>query len=150
MIASSLFESTAAKPPQKRKENRDPFRDYQSPLLPPSKCLWSAALQKVDRSTSNIVRGAQEHPEFKCYALPDPHLMVTPQDDTKKTAYLLTWLRARPSLLYQLQQQRCLTQKLQFWREFLELLGRNSGRNDSSHAARIRKSIVDMFGPTFT
>ena len=75
-------------------------------------------------------------PHFEHYALPDPALFVMLGDDKKKLAYLLTWLRTRPALLYYLQKQDSTALSNQAWRDFLEMGCSDKLKNDSAAAMR--------------
>lgn len=107
--------------------------------------MWADALAAVDTSPECLVEQTKTVPHFGHYALPDPALFITPADDKKKVAYLLTWLRARPALLYRLQKQESTALSNQTWRDFLEM-GRSDKLRDNTAAAARREEIRKIMG----
>ena len=107
--------------------------------------MWADALAAVDTSPERLVEQNKSILHFGHYALPDPALFVTPADDKKKVAYLLTWLRARPALLYRLQKQESTALSNQAWRDFLEMGRSDKVRDDTAAAAR-RDDIRKIMG----
>jgi len=98
----------------------------------------------VDTSPERLVEQTKTSPHLRHYALLDPALLVTPGDDKKKLAYLLTWLPARPTLLYHLQKQDSTALSNQAWRDFLEMGHSDKLKNDTAAATRraeIRKIL---------
>jgi len=96
--------------------------------------VWADALVAVDTSPKRLVKQTKASPHFGHYALPDPALFVMPGDDKKKLAYLLTWLRVRPALLYCLQKQDSTALSNQAWHDFLEMGCIDKLKNDTAAA----------------
>ena len=63
----------------------------------------------------------------------------------KKLTYILTWLRARPALLYRLKRQQMTALSNQAWWDFLEMVCSDKQRNDTAAAAH-REEICKMMG----
>jgi hypothetical protein len=128
---------------------RDKFRDPDSPYVPPVSQVWADALAAVDTSPERLVEQSKTSQHFGHYALPDPALLVTPGNDKKKLGFLLTWLRARPALLYRFQKQDSTALSNQAWRDFLEMGRSDKPRNDTAAAVRreeIRKIMGGVLG----
>jgi len=98
--------------------------------------LWADALAAVDTSPEHLIEQSKTELRFGHYALPDPALLVTPADDIKKLAYILTLLHARPALLYCLKRQQIIALSNQAWQDFLEMGCSDKQRNDTAAAAR--------------
>jgi len=96
--------------------------------------VWADALVAVDTSPKRLVKQTKTSMHFGYYALPDPALFVTPGDDKKKLAYLLTWLHACPALLYRLQKQDSTALSNQAWCDFLEMGCSDKLKNDTAAA----------------
>jgi hypothetical protein len=106
---------------------------------------WADALAAVDASPERLVEQNKSVPHSGHYALPDPALFVTPADGKKKVVYLLTWLRARPALLYRLQKKESTALSNQAWRDFLEM-GRSNKMRDGTTTAARREQIRKIMG----
>jgi len=89
----------------------------------------------VDTSPKCLVKQNKTSPHFGHYALPDPALLITPGDDKKKLAYLLTWLCTCPALLYCSQKQDLTALSNQAWHSFLEMGHSDKLRSDTAAAA---------------
>ena len=108
---------------------------------------WKTALESINHSDYNLARDFNSNPFFSRYALPDAHLIATPNDNGKKVAYLIAWLQARPSLIYQARKQLTLSQRLQTWRVFLEMVapGRKSGKSETSTAGTFCAKLNEVY-----
>ena len=96
--------------------------------------VWAGALVAVDTSPERLIKQNKSIPHFGHYALPDPALFVTLADNKKKVAYLLTWLRTCPVLLYCLQRKELTALSNQSWHDFLEMGRSNKMRDDTTAA----------------
>lgn len=83
--------------------------------------IWAEALRSVDRSPGTLVEQSKSSTEYGRYAFPDPGLFVTPASDTKKAAYLESWLQARSAWLWHVNRQSMSALSAQMWRTFLSL-----------------------------
>lgn len=131
-----------------RSGGRDKFVEVESLFLPPAMPIWANALKGVDRSSSRLVQIRKAEAHYGHYALPEPALFVSPASDEKKAAYLLTWLRARPALLYRLVKQQPTALSNQTWRDFLEM-GRNPAIGRGTKSAKSRDLICRVMGTSF-
>lgn len=140
-------------------QTRNKFIDPDSDMIPPSMPAWANALSQVQQSPSapqqKQRRGKKQTqaphqgadaPHRGHYALPDPVLLVTPTSDDKKLSYILTWLRARPALLYRIQKRQSTALSAQMWRDFLGM-GQSSQTNSATAAAQRRDRIRTIMGP---
>jgi hypothetical protein len=138
-----------ANPKKKRKVSagRDPWTNYVSPLFPPTSNTWKDALERVNNIDDNLRTTPSTNPCYKKWALPDAHLIATPAKDEKKLLYLIAWLQARPSLIFQARKQLTLSHRSQLWREFLEMTApqRNSSQSSSSKAALYRQQLTEIY-----
>jgi len=114
---------------------RDKFCDPDSFYVPPVRQVWADALVAVDTLPECLVEQNKTSAHFRHYALPDPALLVMLGDDKKKLAYLLTWLRTHPALLYRSQKQDSTALSNQAWHDFLKMGHSDKLRSDTAAAA---------------
>ncbi|RDX43302.1 hypothetical protein OH76DRAFT_1300017, partial [Lentinus brumalis] len=74
---------------------RDKFAEFVHPWMPPSIPAWQTALSEVDRST----RPSSSWP----YWIPEPALILGPQEIGRRRRYIINWVRVRPLWLSRLQ-----------------------------------------------
>ena len=72
--------------------DRNKFSLLESPYAPYPIPVWSAALQAVDQSSSNLVEASKTMENYGHYVFPDPGLFVHPATAAK---YIKSWLRVR-------------------------------------------------------
>ena len=80
------------KPQTTQTADRNKFSPLNSPYAPYPIPAWSAALQSVDQSPSNLVEASKSMPNFGHYIFPDPGLFIHPATAGK---YIESWLRVR-------------------------------------------------------
>ncbi|RPD58900.1 hypothetical protein L226DRAFT_572475 [Lentinus tigrinus ALCF2SS1-7] len=98
------------------KRGRDKFVDFDHAWMPCPLPCWCRALAQVDRSA------VARRPELVWpYWIPEPALILGPQDAVRARRYVMNWVRARPIWLWLLRRgdQAAVTVTTQMWRSYL-------------------------------
>jgi hypothetical protein len=114
-----------------------------SPYAPYPIPAWSAALQAVDQSPSNLIEASKTMKNYGHYVFPDPGLFIHPVTGGK---YIESWLRVRDAWIMRVAKESSLALSSQSWRTFL-------GTDDTvpekveTKAARRRREVLDILLP---
>ena len=114
-----------------------------SPYAPYPIPAWSAALQAVDQTPSNLVESSKTNENYGCYAFPDPGLFIHPATAAK---YIESWLRVRDVWFMCMANEPSLALSNQSWRTFLSIDNTVQG-NVETKAARRRQEALDIILP---
>ncbi|KAJ7073384.1 hypothetical protein B0H15DRAFT_963730 [Mycena belliarum] len=121
-------------------QNRDKFEIYQSPDMPPAVPAWAAGLRSVDRT-----RGPAENPRY-LYLFPEPALLVTAKDETKRQLALQHYTMLREALQYRLGNESNAPLGSQAWRDVL--FGTVHVSSTEGSKAHQRSALIDdVLGP---
>jgi hypothetical protein len=131
------------KPQTTQTGGRNKFSPLQSPYAPYPIPAWSAALQAVDQSSSNLVEASKTSHTFGHYAFPDPGLFIHP---TTAVKYIESWLRVRDIWFMRLEKEPSLALSNQSWRTFLSIDNTVEGKGETKAALR-RKEVLDTILP---
>lgn len=128
-------------------DGRNPFTVLDTDYFPKPSATWSAALQGVNQARGRLMASFETNPSFCRFTLPDPHYLVysSKENDDKRISYLFAWLKSRPLLIFQARRQMTLSHRAKTWREYLELVGRDSGRSTESNAARVCERVCETY-----
>jgi hypothetical protein len=105
---------------------------------------WSAALQAVDQSPSNLVEASKTMRNYGHYVFPDPGLFIHPATAGK---YIESWLRVRDAWLMRVAQEPSLALSNQSWRTFLSMDNTVPEKGETK-AARRRQEVLDILLPS--
>ena len=105
---------------------------------------WMRAMQMVDRTVK-----ARPANEIWGYWIPEPAILVSPNDAAKVERHVLNWLRARPNWLYLLRVPGASATRVgtQAWRQFLN--GVPEGSNEQTRVGQRNFEIRQIFGVLF-
>ena len=106
-----------------------------SPYAPYPIPAWSAALQAVDQSPSQLDEAYNGH-----YVFPDPGLFIHTATAGK---YIESWLRVRDAWFMRVAKEPSLALSNQSWRTFLSLDNTVPGK-EGTKAARCRKEVLEL------
>jgi hypothetical protein len=106
------------KPQTTQTGDRNKYFPLHSPYAPYPIPAWSAALQAVDQSSSNLVESSKTMQTYGHYAFPDPGLFIHP---TTAVKYIESWLRVRDIWFMRLAKEPSLALSSQSWRNFLSI-----------------------------
>ncbi|RPD67425.1 hypothetical protein L227DRAFT_491662 [Lentinus tigrinus ALCF2SS1-6] len=123
-------------PSQKR--GRDKFVEFDHAWMPSPLPSWCSAMAQVDRS------GVARPPERVWpYWIPEPALLLGPQDLVRAKRYIMNWVRARPVWLYLLRlgDQGAVNVNTQMWRSYLNGVPEGSLSTKSGKRAMEIKQI---------
>jgi len=115
-----------------------------SPYAPYLIPAWSAALQAVDQSPSNLVEASKTVQNYGHYVFPDPGLFIHP---TTAGKYIESWLRVRDAWLMRVAKEPSLALSNQSWRTFLSM-GNTVPEKGETKAARRRQEVLDILLPS--
>jgi len=126
---------------------RDPFTVLDTEYFPKPSSTWTNALEGINQSRGCLVTSYDTNPSFNRFALPDPHYLVysSSGNDQKRISYLFAWLKSRPSLIYQARTQMTLSHRASTWRQYFEMVGRDSGHNEESRSGKVRSQIHETY-----
>ncbi|KAL0063028.1 hypothetical protein AAF712_010051 [Marasmius tenuissimus] len=120
--------------------DRDKFVDVVSPMMPPPLPVWARA---------SVQAGAGFDPNLRPppglnngYALPDPNIIAGTRNQATQAAFITTWLKLRPVLLYRLQSPTFGPLKPKEWRVVLGM--EVHGQKPNTQAAQSRNDIEKM------
>ncbi|KAI0711246.1 hypothetical protein C8Q76DRAFT_623114, partial [Earliella scabrosa] len=121
---------------------RDKFQDVNHPFMPAALDSWARAMREVDRS-------APAKTGIWGYWIPEPGLLVGPQEPIRVERYLMNWLRVREAWLYKLRMSdlRAPNVSSQSWRTFFNGVP-DDPTNHTRSGRRIRE-IQSIFGDSF-
>lgn len=114
--------------------------------MPPSLPSWQHAMASIDLSSP-----ARPQSELWGYWIPEPGLLLRPQNPDRLHRYLFNWLRMRHAWLYilRLRDARAFLVPTQWWRDFLYGdPGRTSGPSTTNNARRTAH-MKEVFGLAF-
>ena len=136
-------------------DGRDKFLPLESHLAPFSIPAWQAALQAVNRSSSNLISAHKKSAHYGHYTFPDPGLFVTPTTDEKKSRYIASWLQGRDVWLMRVQREPSLAMSSQHWRTFLSMdhsipMDLSTSAKGPTKAAKRRQEVLDLLLPKST
>ncbi|KAF9037168.1 hypothetical protein BJ165DRAFT_1408565 [Panaeolus papilionaceus] len=100
--------------------SRNKFQPLSYPAAPFSIPAWREGLASVDSSPVNIIDKAEVGNTAGHYVVPDPGVLVGPQNDEKRAQYFTTWLRCCDNWL-RVTEDGGLAQSNQSWRDILGL-----------------------------
>jgi hypothetical protein len=123
--------------------DRNKFSPLESPYAPYSIPAWSAALQAVDQSPSNLVEASKSVQNYGHYVFPDPGLFIHPATAAK---YITSWLRVRDAWLMRVAKESSLAMSNQLWRTFLSIDNSVPGKKETKSARR-RQEALDTILP---
>lgn len=123
---------------------RDKFLPLNSPYAPYPIPAWSAALQAVDQSPSNLVEASKTMGHYGHYVFPDPGLLIHPATAAK---YIESWLRVRDVWFMRMAKEPSLALSSQSWRTFLAIDDTVPGKGDTK-AARRCQEVLDLLLPS--
>jgi hypothetical protein len=123
---------------------RNKYSPLQSPYAPYPIPAWSAALQAVDQSPSNLVEASKTSQIYGHYTFPDPGLFIHPSTAGK---YIGSWLRVREIWFMRLTREPSLALSSQSWRTFLSIDNAAQGKQDTKAALR-RQVTLDTILPS--
>ncbi|KAL0572514.1 hypothetical protein V5O48_009456 [Marasmius crinis-equi] len=116
--------------------DRNKFVDVQSQLMPPALKNWAKAAQDAGAGFDPNVSDPTG------YALPDPNFIAGMQNTVTQAAFVTTWLKLRPVLLYRLQSPTFDLIPTKKWRVVLGL--EVYGHESNTVAAKKRKEQQEM------
>jgi hypothetical protein len=131
------------KPQTTQKGDRNKFSPLDSPYAPYPIPAWSAALQSVDQSPSNLVEASKTMPTFGHYTFLDPGLFIHPATAGK---YIGSWLRFRDVWLMRVAKEPSLALSNQSWRTFLSIDDAVPGKVETKAGLR-RQEVLDITLP---
>ena len=131
------------KPQTTQTGDRNKYLPLQSPYTPYPIPAWSAALQAVDQSPSNLVDASKTEEIYGRYAFPDPGLFIHP---TTAVRYIQSWLRVRDIWFTRLKKEPFLALSSQSWRTFLSIDDTALEKRDTKSARR-RQDVLDLILP---
>ena len=131
------------KPQTTQTGDRNKFSPLDSPYAPYPIPAWSAALQAVDQTPSNLVESSKTNEHYGHYVFPDPGLFIHP---TTAAKYIESWLRVRDAWLMRVAKEPSLALSSQSWRTFLSIDNAVSGKEDTK-AARRRREVLEVILP---
>lgn len=122
--------------------NRDKFDVFNGPEMPPPIPAWAAALRRVDRR-AEIDPG--QHERF-AYIFPEPALLISSPDDSKRQLSLHHYTMLYDALLYRLGNPSSSRRPLssQQWRDVLYGKVHTQGRGKAAGRSSI---IEEVLGP---
>jgi hypothetical protein len=123
--------------------DRNKFSPLDSPYAPYPIPAWSAALQAVDQSPSNLIESSKTVQSYGHYVFPDPGLFIHPASAAK---YIESWLRVRDAWLMRVAKESSLALSNQSWRTFLAM-GSTASEKGDTKAARRRQETLDIILP---
>jgi hypothetical protein len=123
--------------------DRNKFLTLQSPYAPYPIPVWSAALQAVDQSPSNLIEASKAEEIYGRYAFPDPGLFIHPATAVR---YIQSWLQVRDTWFRRLTKESSLALSSQSWRTFLSIDHTAPGKPDTKSALR-RQCALDLILP---
>jgi len=106
------------KPQTTQTGDRNKFSPLHSPYAPYPIPAWSAALQAVDQSPSNLVEASKTTQNYGHYTFPDPGLFIHP---TTAVKYIQSWLQVRDAWFMRVAKEPSLALSNQSWRTFLSI-----------------------------
>ena len=132
-------------PQTKQTGDRNKFYLLDSPYAPYPIPAWSAALQAVDQSHSNLIDASKTvtMQDYGHYIFPDPGLFIHPATAVK---YIESWLRIRDAWLMHVAKEPSLALSNQSWRTFLSIDSTVPG-NGETKAARRRQEVLNIILP---
>lgn len=125
--------------PPKENRDRNKFFEVSSPIMP--RCLhqWATASRKIGQHFDQNQRARPGVPQGYC--LPEPALFVNHADETVGQAYLTTYLKLRPLLIYRVTNMGInATLSGPEWRKVLGLEVHSS--KAGSRTAEVRNKLV--------
>jgi hypothetical protein len=132
------------KPQTTQTGDRNKFSPLDSPYAPYPIPAWSAALQAVDQSPSNLIEASKTMPNFGHYAYPDPGLFIHSATAYK---YIESWLRVRDAWFMRVAIEPSLALSNQSWRTFLSIDNTVPEKGETK-AARRRQEVLDILLPS--
>jgi hypothetical protein len=142
-ISSHKF-SLDQKPQITQSCDRNKFSPLESPYAPYPIPAWSAALQAVDQSSSNLVEASKTSQSYGHYAFPDPGLFIHPATAAK---YIGSWLQVRDAWFMRMAKESSLALSNQSWRTLLAI-DHSVVEKGETKAARRRQEALDMLLPS--
>lgn len=132
------------KPHPSQVRGRDKFAEFAHHWMPAAIPAWKRAMQIVDRTQK-----ARPADEIWGYWIPEPAILVSPNDMAKVERYILNWLRVRTGWLYLLQVPGSKATRVgtQAWRQFLNGVPEES--NEQTRTGRRYSEIQQIFGDIF-
>jgi hypothetical protein len=114
-----------------------------SPYAPYPIPAWSAALQAVDQTPSNLVESLKTEEIYGRYVFPDPGLFIHPRTAAK---YIASWLRVRDIWLMRVAKEPSLALSNQAWRNFLSIDNAVLGKAETK-SGRLHQKVLDIILP---
>ena len=131
------------KPQTIQTADRNKFSPLNSPYAPYPIPVWSAALQAVDQSPSNLVEASKTMQNYGHYVFPDPGLFIHPATAAK---YIESWLRVRDAWMMRVATEPSLAMSNQMWRTFLSI-DNSVPEKGETKSARRRQEALDIILP---
>ncbi|PPQ76810.1 hypothetical protein CVT24_011653 [Panaeolus cyanescens] len=107
------------KPTKVIQSGRDKFKPLESHLAPFPIPAWSLGLAAVNQSPELRLTDKTTAPQLAFYAFPDPALLISPKEDSKKAKLLTTWLLCRDAWNSAMTSKDSLAMSSQNWRDIL-------------------------------
>ena len=133
------------KPRTTQTADRNKFSPLNSPYAPYPIPAWSAALQAVDQSPSNLVEASKTMEHYGHYVFPDPGLLIHPATAAR---YIESWLRFRDVWFMRVAKEPSLALSNQSWRTFLAATDDTVPGKGDTKAARRRQEVLDLLLPS--
>ncbi|KAI0710505.1 hypothetical protein C8Q76DRAFT_595563, partial [Earliella scabrosa] len=126
------------------RRGRDKFAEVDHAWMPKALAGWRRAIDNLDRS------GPPKPQVLRGYWIPEPALILGPQDPRRVERYIMNWLRIRQVWLYLLRIPNSTVFQVspQNWRSFLNTLDDAKGPADTRSSQRaqvIRNLLSDSF-----
>jgi hypothetical protein len=141
-ISSQFF--LDPKPQTTQTGDRNKFSPLDSTYAPYPIPAWSAALQAVDQSPSNLVEASKSTQSYGHYAFPDPGLFIHP---TTAAKYIQSWLRVRDAWFMRVAKEPSLALSNQSWRTFMSIDNAVRGKGETKASLR-RQEVLDIILPS--
>jgi hypothetical protein len=132
------------KPQNTQLGDRNKFSPLDSPYAPYLIPAWSAALQAVDQTPSNLVESSKTKEIYGRYVFPDPGLFIHARTAAK---YIASWLRVRDIWLMRVAKEPSLALSSQTWRTFLSIDNAVLGKEETK-TGRLRREAFDIILPS--
>ena len=133
--------------PSQKRGGRDKFIDRDHPWMPAPLSAWAAAMQAVDRS--GVARPSSE---LWGYWVPDPSLLIGPENPERVQRYVMNWLRIREGWLYLLGLPDTPATRVgaQWWRDYLNGDTANPTPEQHTRRAEHLEKVKSVFIRAFT
>lgn len=132
-----------SKPQTTQTGDRNKFSPLNSPCAPYPIPAWSAALQAVDQSPSNLVEASKSTQNYGHYTFPDPGLFI---HSTTAVKYIESWLRVRDAWFMRVAKEPSLALSNQSWRTFLSIDNAVLGKGETKALHR-RQEVLGIILP---